>query len=223
MGTASPSARGVIARGYEFWGIPPLWHGETAFVLGGGPTLTQTMADAVADRHAIAINSTCLIAPRAEILFFNDHSWFERHQEIVTNWAGLAVTTNRHSKVAAPDRLLRVEGEDRKDFPALGSKTIRRGASSGHLAVSLAIALGAVRIVLLGFDMRHVHGRSHHHDDYRNEIHDLYSRLFAPAFQGWHYAAQQRGVSIVNATPGSALKEFPMVALDDMLSPVAVA
>jgi hypothetical protein len=217
MGEPAHRDRRLIARGYEFWDIPPLWSGATGFVLGGGPTLSSAMAESIRGRHVIAVNSACHIAPTAEILFWNDHSWFETHLAIVMAWPGLAVTTNRHSKVAAPDRLLRVEGEDRPDFPPLGSKTIRRGCSSGHLAVALAIALGAARVVLLGFDMRAIDGRSHHHDDYRNNVPDLYAKSFAPGFAGWRAAATQAGVTILNATPDSALEEFPMVALADVL------
>jgi len=101
---------------------------------------------------------------------------------------------------------------------------IQQGRSSGHTAVSLAVAFRAATVVLLGFDMRVVDGREHHHDEYTGER-DLgqYATDFVPAFNGWREAALAREVTIVNATPGSALHEFPMVSLDEMMEPRAHA
>jgi hypothetical protein len=64
--------------------------------------------------------------------------------------------------------------------------------------------------------MRIVDGRSHHHDEYKSEP-DTFTGNFLPAFKGWNDAGLARGVQILNATPGSALTEFPMVDLADVL------
>jgi hypothetical protein len=105
-------------------------------------------------------------------------------------------------------------------FPTGQSETIRQGRSSGQTGVSLAYALGADPIYLLGFDMRTVEGREHHHDDYVGAPRDLdvYEREFIPSFKGWHEQALAAGRRIYNATPGSALKEFPFVSLDEVIA-----
>jgi hypothetical protein len=77
-----------------------------------------------------------------------------------------------------------------QDFPPLGHHSIRQGRSSGHTAISLAIALGASRVVMLGFDMRFVDGREHHHSEYKGPRDmQLYEREFVPGFEGWNAAA----------------------------------
>ncbi len=158
------------------------------------------------------------LAPWASALFFTDHSWFETHREIVEEWPSLVFTLARHSKAALPDKLKRLEIEPwAADFPLPGSMTIRQGRSSGHTAVSLAAALGATTIVLLGYDVSFDNGRSHHHDDYSEADPLIYERDFLPAWAGWNEAALRIGVQVLNATPGSALREFPMVLLDDLL------
>jgi uncharacterized Rossmann fold enzyme len=104
-------------------------------------------------------------------------------------------------------------------FPPPGAAVIRQGRSSGQTAISLAIAMGAARIALLGFDMRTVGGREHHHAEYSGARDlDIYAREFVPAFRGWRAQARDRGVEIVNCTRGSAIMEFPFVALDEVLA-----
>ena len=62
-----------------------------------------------------------------------------------------------------------------------------------------------------------VKGRSHHHDEYRSVNTKLYVVTFIPAFAGWKALADKSGVEILNATPNSALKEFPMVEIERIL------
>lgn len=208
------------ARENEFWTPEPVWHGQTCFVLASGPSLTSDLAERVCGRHTIVVNSSCLLAPWADILFFTDNGWFERHQDIVADWPGMVITLSRATKRALPDKVKRVRGELRPDFPPLGADHVRQGRSSGHTAVSVALALGAGRIVLLGYDMRLVDGREHHHDDYAGTPRDLaiYKREFVPGFTGWAAAARRVGAEIVNATPGSAVSEFTFVSLDRILA-----
>ncbi|MCJ9729551.1 hypothetical protein [Bradyrhizobium sp. PRIMUS42] len=83
-----------------------------------------------------------------------------------------------------------------------------------------AVVLGAARVVLLGYDMRFVGGREHCHDEYKGTARDgdIYQREFLPGFAGWDEAARAVGVDVVNATEGSALKEFQFAKLDEVLN-----
>lgn len=205
-------------RAEEYWTPPTIWKGETAFCIAGGPSLRGADLSALKGQHAIAVNSSCHIAPWAEVLFFTDNSWFEKHEQIVADWPGTVVTCSRAAKVKWPDRVERVLGETRPDFPPPGSSIIRQGRSSGHTAVALAVAMAARRIVLLGYDMRIVDGRSHHHDDYACRDARVYENEFLPGFDGWAETAAKHGAEIVNATPGSAVTQFPMRDLGSILT-----
>jgi hypothetical protein len=215
----------TASRQNEYWRPEPLWKGMTAFILAGGPSLKDFDVTRLQGRMTIAINSSCLIAPWADILYFIDSSWWDNHRDIVMKWPGLVFTDSRRAKGEAPDRLMRLQHEQRQDFPPPGSPVIRYGRSSGHMAVSLSVALGCKRIVLLGYDMKISGNRSHHHDDptYRNNEDNLkhlantYASSFVPSFRGWHAAAKNLGVDVVNATPDSALQEFPFVDIKDEL------
>lgn len=138
-------------------------------------------------------------------------------KEAVAAWRGPVVTTSSMAKAEMPAKVKRVQGEIRPDFPRRGSPAIRNGRSSGHASVGLAVACGGARIILLGFDMREVDGRTHHHDEYRQDAPDRFAKLFIPSFRGWNESALKASVTILNATPGSALKEFPMIDLDEVL------
>jgi len=212
------------SRQEECWTPEVLWRGQDVFILGGGPSLRDADLSGLAARHAagsarvIAVNSSHLLAPWADILFFTDNSWFECHVDIVRQWPQLVVTFSRATKAALPDKVRRIRGILMPEFPPLRSEMVRLGQSSGQSAISLAIAMGATRIVLLGFDMREDAGRSHHHDEYRNTDPKLYTRDFLPGFCGWDADAKAAGVEILNATPESALMEFKQISLASILS-----
>lgn len=178
------------------WTPEPLLAGETVFLLAGGPSLMLETADRLRGRRVMVINSSYRLAPWADFLFFMDLPWFQRRREIVEAWPGMAITTSVDAKLAMPRlRLVPLDG-----------------ASSGHSAIQLAFAMCAARIVLLGYDMRKINGRSHHHDEYDTEDPQMFV-TFLRYFAGWSALYP----NVINCTPGSALTEFPTAALDDVL------
>lgn len=123
-----------------------------------------------------------------------------------------------------PPRRVGAKGAE-PGFPPLGSSTVQAGRSTGHSAISLAIAMGAACVALVAYDMRLVEGREHFHMDYvgcgdgqRGRDLTIYEQAFVPGFRGWNEAALASGVKIVNCTPGSAVTEFPFAELDEVLA-----
>lgn len=160
----------------ELWTPDVRFLGETVFCLASGPSLTQEVVDKVRGRgRVIAVNSSVYLAPWADVLFFTDSGWFETgrnpdlcgwagedrwpRRDFVEAFPGLVVSMSRAAKRVLPEKVKRIKGSGQPTdnpprFPAPGSATIHGGRTSGHTAVSLAIGMGAVRIVLLGYDMR---------------------------------------------------------------------
>lgn len=202
----------VIRNPVNCWIPEPIFQDETVFVIGGGPSVTQSDVDRLKGRKVIVVNSSHLKAPWADILFFMDNRWYEKKQDVVKNWPKIVATTNEIA--ARKDMKISYIVPDKR--PGFFESALRRGGSSGHNAVALAIACKAKRVVLLGFDMRVVNGRTHHHDDYKEEFTARYHG-FMTGFKGWNADALKVGVEILNATPDSELKEFPFVRLDDVL------
>lgn len=202
------------------------WHGRTVFCLASGDSLRRQTPEqwcAIAMRQragdvVLAVNSSVKTARAAkcepDALFFTDMNWFEANAQLVHEFPGRIFTVSR-----AGGKTERIENIHRAGF-SVGQPPMRDGRSSGHRAVSLAVMLGARRVVMLGYDMQidPESGRSHCHDDYANtQSNQDYAREFIPSFQGWRADALAVGCEIINATPGSALKEFPFVPLGELL------
>lgn len=212
--------------GDEFTNPGTLWRGETVFCLGSGDSLRRIERELWArlpeHGHVLAVNSSIKTARangiEPDALFFTDMNWFEANEVLVRSFRGRVFTVSRAAR-AACDAVERIENTHRPDF-SVGAPPMRDGRSSGHRAVSLAIMLGASRVILLGYDMRidPDTGRSHCHDDYAHTQSDLdYQREFIPSFRDWHQQALAVGAMVLNATPETALDEFPKVRLEDVL------
>jgi hypothetical protein len=208
------------ARGYELWTPEPRYAGHMVFVLGGGPSLAAFDVERLHGRVVIAVNASLYICPWADLFYFTDHNFWTDHRAVIDAFSGMIVTADRHAKAEQPERLRRIEGLTQPDFTH--ENPLKFGRTSGHTAISLAIAMGAARVVLLGFDMRRVDGRSHWHDYYPSQDDKLFSHDFLIHFRGWNEAALRAGVDVVNCTSGSALEEFRKAQLDDILEEVSL-
>ncbi len=208
----------------DYWTPEPWFRAETIFVLASGPSLTQEICDKVRGHKAIVVNASYKLAPWAPVWFFTDGHIYEKYTDDVLAWPGEIITMSVTAKQELHRSVKRIKGIGDPTipggyFPPPGSPFIRQGRSSGHTAVSLAIALGASRIGLLGFDMRYVNGREHHHSEYTGPRDpDLYAREFVPGFDGWNDAALKSGTQIFNCTGGSAVTEFPFAYLEEVLT-----
>lgn len=229
----------------EIWTPEPLFLGRTVFCLASGPSLTQEAVDRLYGREVIAVNSSCRLAPWATVLFFTDNGWYAERKDLVRSWPGLVITFSRQAKrelddpsvnpayriaprvrrikacgapEAQPRRPGRPHGHPEPGFPPIGSPEVWGGRSSGHTAVSLAIAMGARRVVLLGYDMQPVGGREHFHDEYKGQRDLGVYGHFVSCFSGWREAAEASRVEIINCTHGSAVQEFRFAELDEVLN-----
>ncbi len=207
------------------------WIGKTVFCLGSGDSLRRLTASEwsgiaamqrAGDSVVFAVNSSIKMARlrgcEPDALFFTDTNWWEKNETLIRGFPGRLFTVCRVAR-SVYDRLERIENVIRPDF-GVGQAKMRDGRSSGHRAVSISVLCGARRIVLLGFDMRidPDSGRSHCHDDYSwPQMVTMFTDEFIPGFNGWYRDALAVGCEIINATDGSVLTEFPMVALDSIL------
>jgi hypothetical protein len=196
----------------NYWRVPRMFEGGTVAVFATGPSLTQEVVDKVRDAGvpAIAVNDAYKLAPWASILYAADIEWWLVHAEATKDFAGVRVGSQ-------PGRVegivfLKRTGDDGFDRDP---GNIRFGRNSGYGGVHIALHTGASRILLCGFDMHDRNGTHFfgmHKEPLRNPTANRFLRWIRrfPALN--HCGAQ-----IINCTPGSALKCFPMVALDESL------
>jgi hypothetical protein len=86
--------------------------------------------------------------------------------------------------------------------------------------LNLAILFGSKRIVLVGYDMRCVDGKSHFFGDHKSkDFHQCSDQEYRNFARHYDIAARTlpKDIHIVNATPGSALTCWPVMPLEDAL------
>ena len=159
--------------------------------------------------------------PWADVLYGCDAKWWNEHNGCPgfqgEKWSSHDEGTNKKLAEAEKYGLNLVRGSSDAGF-STDPEVICYGSNSGFQAINLAILMGAKEIVLVGFDMRRVDGVSHFFGEHPPPLRvGMDYERFVPHF---HRAKVPDGVSILNATPGSALECFPMVNLSEALSDV---
>ena len=194
------------------------WFGRVAFVLGGGPSLSQDQVDLIRGRgHVIAVNDAGFFrAPWADVLFFADgvDRWFGWNRDKLGLFEGPHIVTRADNVPPDVPRLHKVKFAPRAALARDPGKVA--GFCGGSSAINLAFHWGARVIVLLGFDMR----AGNWHDNHKAPParHDSYKEKFIPALRKMAPELAAEGTIVLNATPGSALDVFPAVNLEELLA-----
>ena len=201
----------------DYWSAPPIWQGETCYIVGGGPSVKAIDVERLRDARVIAVNEAYKLGDWIPALFFGDCRWYMWNKSRLLNWGGLKVTCcrtainqpgiKRMRKVNHPRGL-----ETRRD-------SLKWNWSSGAAAINLAVHFGVSRIVLLGFDMKTEGKATHWHDAYTHDPKRNPYKRFLKGFPDIAAALGGLRVECVNACPGSALPDFPIVEPDDVLPP----
>ncbi len=199
----------------SYWTVPPMWTGRTVAVLASGPSMSQAVADAVRHLPRIAVNTTYQLARDAEVVYASDATWWAKHPEAALGpgiKASIELVPRHAPKFPYDVVVLRNTGVQGFDpDPAC----LRTTGNSGGCAIQIAVHARAARILLLGFDMRGGHWHGPHPKGLSNPSSGFLERSAAAIAR---MARMITGVEIINCTPGSALRCFPMMSLDEALS-----
>lgn len=161
-------------------------------ILATGPSMSVEVAQSVMGTGiVIAVSDAWRLAPWADILVSSDAAWWKANPD--------ALRFPRRKICIAKDWHA-VEGVER--FEGVTS-----GSNSGLLALRVAVSLGATQVRLYGYDMRGTHFFGRHPEpalkNTTPERFEVFKRQFA--------AFKPKGVEIINCTPGSALRCYPML------------
>ncbi len=210
------------SAGPELWCILPLWRGETITILADGPSLTQEQVDMVRGRtRVIAINSSYKLAPWADILYACDANtwaankgapefkgikvglaWNATKGILHNGWAGITYSDIRYLSDTGTNGL------------ELAPNSVRTGGNSGYQSINMAVHLGVKRILLLGYDMKSKDEKHHWFNQPPDTKPPPYS-MWLNAFETIAEPLKKIGVEVINCTPDSALKVFPMMKLEE--------
>lgn len=169
-------------------------------VLATGQSVTGEQVDCVREMHdaqrcrVVVVSDAYLRIPDAEALVSNDYAWWREHPQAM-HFAGRKFCAHH------------CNGTER--LPA--TREFSSGTNSGLQGMRVARDyLNATKIVLLGFDMHGTHYFGKHPEPLRNTTPDRFRRHLAQ-FKVWS------GAEVINCTPNSALKQFAMGDLHEVL------
>lgn len=164
----------------------------------------------------LAVQDAYRAIPTADVMYGCDARWWNVHKDNFPGekWSSHDPDTNDKREVADKYGINLVKGRGGSFF-SRDPEVICYGDCSGFQAINLAILFGCARIVLVGFDMRYA-GKGHFFGDHPDGL--FQNKNYENFLHNFDRAAKVlEGVEILNATPGSALKAFPMVDLIDIL------
>lgn len=226
------------------WQVPRIWEGETCAVLASGPSMSLEVAEAVRGKcRVIAVSNQGIetrvagmvfgaLAPWADALLASDARWWKENEQAARAFAGLKVT------VEPPGGCERLNWHDVMQLKNGGAVLfddrpthLGGGGNSGFHALHLAAHFGCRKVLLCGFDMQSVAGakadadpkkpRARQHwfgeHSWRPKLRIPF-HLFIERFERSAPEFGKRGIRVINCTPGSALKCFPFMTIEEALA-----
>lgn len=185
----------------------------------------------------IAVQDAYTALPYADVMYGCNPSWWRLHKDCA-GFHGEKWTSHQGGKDSTnnkldPDYELKVPIADafglnvvegrHGDVFSLDPSYISYGSNSGFQAINLAILFGCRRIVLVGFDMRHVGGKSHFFGDHPGgEVRQNSDGDYRNFVRHFAVGARElpKEIVVINATPGSALDCWPIMGFDEATSAV---
>lgn len=159
------------------------------------------------------------LCPWADVVYGCDGPWWENKNGL-PNFKGTKLAHDTGVCATYKDiHKIEVRDHNRMLFDDPG--VIGSGGNSGFQALNIAAQFGAVKILLIGFDMHaangvHWYGRNAGRNMRNPRDHD---------YVGWRNALNREsavlrkmGIDVVNASPDSALVCFPRMSIDDALN-----
>jgi len=199
----------------SYWTIPKLWSGETAFILGGGPSLNDVNFDLIKEKRVIGVNNAYLLGSWVDICWFGDSRWWGWHKEKLSEFPGLIVSCAT-SLVKNNYNFLKIVARGKPRGIEQKPNCVSWNRNSGISAINFAYHLGVKRVVLLGFDMRRIDNKTNWHDQHPCPDKNPYE-MFLRVISSVQLDAQRLKLEIINATPGSAIKVFPTMRLEEVV------
>lgn len=193
----------------------------TAFIVGGGPSLMDFNWSKLDGKFVVAINRAYEVLPNAQIVYFTDKDFWQRHKTEMLKHSGQLIRgalnparEEQHPRVQYY-HLTGKNGLDRKPG------CLKHGSNSTYAAINmLAAHMNFRTIYLLGIDMKW--GKkgdrktSHWHDGHKRIDPESAYKSFSTNFACMVQPLQQLGVTVYNINPDSALTAFPKVTFEEV-------
>lgn len=194
------------------WEPVKSWKDQEVFIVGGGDSLRSFDWSLISEERTIGCNDAYIHG--TDICVFGDINWFEAHERALKNYKGIVITNAPkmfHTKIPWVWTMVR-------ESRGIHENTLAWNASTGAVAVGLAVILGAAKIYLLGFDMQlSNNGKSNWHDNLLDkpdpEVYDKFGEGFG--FVAKDLRSKYPGIEVVNVTDDSKLNVFKKIGVKE--------
>ena len=176
--------------------------------------------------HVIAVNMAYKIGDWIDMVIFGDQGYFLKEKNNLADFPGIKVSVTPAARDIPWVRYIPRDTSHPKGITT-NSKAISWNLNTGAAAINLAAHLGAKRIILLGFDMKLGKGNMQHwHNLYQKgpviekDIRRMKKLPFdrhLSCFPAIAADAKKLGITILNASPDSAITAFPKVTVKEIL------
>lgn len=205
-----------------YWTPPSMWKGETAWIIGGGPSLMGLDLTPIHSAHVIGANSAYVLGEWVDIILFSDTNWWQWNAaRVQAEYGGIIATLCTQESVLRNTRLLPLKRKHANGLSRVQG-VINWNKNTGASCIGLAVQLGVKKIVLLGFDMK-VKPEGENNGHHWHSLHkhspagNIYERRFLPPFQELQRDLDSVGVEVFNACPDSALSCFQRGTFEEAL------
>ncbi len=157
--------------------------------------------------------------PFADVLYGCDYLWWQKYGG-VPEFTGLKLSVDRKVSDRRDWNVKAVgvnKNDDRLELLKIG--TVGWGGNGGFHALNLAIQFGAAKIILVGYDMRLDHGLHWHgrHPNGLNNPTDPNVARWRRCIDAAAEVITALDVTVINASPISALQNYPKMSLIEAL------
>ena len=204
---------------------------STIACVGTGPSLTAAQIQSARDKgfRLYACNDAHRLAPDAALLFACNWQWWDARWQEVKDLPCEKWTTRKESAEKYGINFI-----DEVDAPGLSQdpNVLHHGHSSGFQLLGMAYRNGAKRIILLGYDMKYApdydgkarqvgSGPRHFFGEYEKALEhwpsvSVKDGVHVQLVRQYESVAKQGLVEIVNCTPDSAIRCFPVMDIIDI-------
>lgn len=199
----------------NFTKVEPLYKGETIYIIGGGPSLSNFNWDLLKGKRVIAINRAYQFYKNSDVVYWTDGRFYKWNKDELDLVTALKYTIQPSPNQIGVNALKRGMRHGLETNPAM----LAHGDNSGYAAINLAYHLGAKQIVLLGYDMGNISGESHFHDGYpvSATADETYEKRFMEGFPYMASLLKEHDVKVWNASSVSKLTCFPKLTIEQAL------
>lgn len=206
--------------------IPGIWSGYAVVCVAPGPSLNAEQCELIrcaqkaGTAKVIAVNSAIKHVPFADVHYFADAQYWKWNKDkpFFSEFEGQRITIEPTGLEVTDPRIHMLRDGGASGL-SVDSPAICNGRNGGYQIVNIATLAGGNPIALVGYDMKHIGGKDHAEGcghPVRTPAENL--ATYARNFRSMIEPLKQIGVTVLNATPGSAIDCFPRVGLEEVFA-----